>query len=163
MSKQPTEFQKATAEAIVRHLTEHERALCADEAGLGKTITASTVIRELAFQKLTRQLDTAKKWICEWWKALSKPRKLSVSQSKGGEAKRRVYAFRVFYHSVTGRKAAEDHLQPSFVTQAVLSLKPVAPSCKLGLPSHHSHVSLFAKDGWNMESHYTILLIFVYV
>lgn len=52
----------------------------------------------------------------------------------------------------------------SFVTQAVLSLKPVAPSCKLGLPSHHSHVSLFAKDGWNMEeSHYTILLIFVYV
>ena len=109
MSKQPTEFQKATAEAIVRHLTEHERALCADEAGLGKTITASTVIRELAFQKLTRQLDTAKKWICEWWKDLSKPRKLSVSQNTGGEAKRRVDAFRVFYHSVTGRKAAEDN------------------------------------------------------
>ena len=111
MSKQPMEFQKASAEAIVAHLKDHDRALCADEAGLGKTITASTVIQKLALQKLTGQLPVAKGWIMQWWNSLQKnmPECLFSESTSGGKKARRRYAFRVFYKTVTGKEPKEDN------------------------------------------------------
>ena len=48
------EFQKNSIDAICEHFEKHNRALCADEAGLGKTFIAKGVIKRLAIKKINK-------------------------------------------------------------------------------------------------------------
>lgn len=62
-------FQQASIRAAVRHFQEHDKVLCADEAGLGKTIIARGIIEELARQKLEQEYDRCGAQLPSWWKA----------------------------------------------------------------------------------------------
>lgn len=63
----PVAFQKASIDAIVRHFADHDRALCADEAGLGKTIIARGVIEQMATDKVGDNLDEYKRALKDWF------------------------------------------------------------------------------------------------
>ena len=65
MAKELKAFQEASVEAIVQHFKEHDRALCADEAGLGKTIIARGIISELANEKL--DVEAYAEQLKIWW------------------------------------------------------------------------------------------------
>ena len=67
-------FQQESIRAIVHHFETKDRALCADEAGMGKTFIARGVIEQLA-EKHTRELlddpkegQTRKDKIASWWR-----------------------------------------------------------------------------------------------
>ncbi len=65
-------FQEKTVEAAIKHFIDHTRVLCADEAGLGKTIVARGIIEALADQRLKEFADEDLKNNCNtlnaWWK-----------------------------------------------------------------------------------------------
>jgi len=67
-------FQTATINAICRHLKEHDRALCADEAGLGKTFVAKGVIARMAEEHARAKCaqPEVRENLLNWWDAFSK-------------------------------------------------------------------------------------------
>ena len=71
MSVQYSPLQRATIEAACQHFREHQKVLCADEAGLGKTFVARGVMEKLAEEKLDREaarLEEDGTCLREWWK-----------------------------------------------------------------------------------------------
>ena len=66
-------FQQATIDAIEAHYKEHDRALCADEAGMGKTFIAKGVIEQMAEQHVLDQIRQSgrntKQDLQDWWAA----------------------------------------------------------------------------------------------
>lgn len=62
-----SQFQKASIQAALKHFECHDRVLCADEAGLGKTFIARGIIEAMAEQKLTREYGVHKVSLSDWW------------------------------------------------------------------------------------------------
>lgn len=62
-------FQQASIEKIVGHFEEHNRVICADEAGLGKTYIARGVIEKMADEKLKKLLKdpNLRTDLEKWW------------------------------------------------------------------------------------------------
>lgn len=65
-------FQKESIEAAVKHFEEHDHVLCADEAGLGKTIIARGIIERMANQKLEQEFKRCGKDLAQWWDKFKK-------------------------------------------------------------------------------------------
>lgn len=62
-------FQQASIDAICKYLEDNNRALCADEAGLGKTFIARGVIEKLAKRKIGEyEVDKYKEALMCWCK-----------------------------------------------------------------------------------------------
>ena len=109
MAKRPPKpFQEATVKAIIEHFKNHDRALCADEAGLGKTIVAAEVIRRMAEEKVVT--DDIKKLETFWkalWEALRK-KEIEFSQNSiGGPKYSRYKALKTFYNTVLGEECKD--------------------------------------------------------
>ena len=64
-----SDFQEASIQAAVRHFQKHDRVLCADEAGLGKTIIARGIIERMAEQKLEQEYKRCGRNLAAWWEA----------------------------------------------------------------------------------------------
>ena len=62
-----SQFQQASIQAALKHFEHHQRVLCADEAGLGKTFIARGIIENMAEQKLKREYSIRKEELPEWW------------------------------------------------------------------------------------------------
>lgn len=102
MAKELKAFQEASVEAIVQHFKEHDRALCADEAGLGKTIIARGIISELANEKL--DVEAYAEQLKIWWDTFTeKATGLSNDFMRGGRAYHKYVALKEFIENVTGK------------------------------------------------------------
>ena len=102
MAKELKAFQEASVEAIVQHFKEHDRALCADEAGLGKTIIARGIISELANEKL--DVEAYAEQLKIWWDTFTeKATGLSNDFMRGGRAYHKYAAVKEFIENVTGK------------------------------------------------------------
>jgi len=82
-------FQQATVQAICRHFETSNSALCADEAGLGKTFVARGVIGLLAQRHALKQCGerVIQDKIKQWW------RQFGASVRGNSHAKERLPAF----------------------------------------------------------------------
>lgn len=60
-------FQQKSVKAAIKHFEAHDCVLCADEAGLGKTIIARGIIEKMAAEKLEREFNRCGQDLGKWW------------------------------------------------------------------------------------------------
>ena len=103
-------FQQASIEAIYKHyeVYNNKRALCADEAGLGKTYIARGVIEKLAYKKIedigiSEYKISLKNWARNFYKEMNdKDTKLKFSG--GGIGHIRVLAIKTFISKIAKKE-----------------------------------------------------------
>lgn len=98
-------FQQATIDAIEAHYQEHNRALCADEAGMGKTFVAKGVIEQMAEQHVLKQIRQSgkKQAIQKWWEDFCEVNKGCFRiGSGGGPDANRQHVMERFIRDVSG-------------------------------------------------------------
>jgi len=99
-SYQPVLFQQASVEAIAKHFRDHDRALCADEAGLGKTIIARGVIEQMAREKAEGQVESYRTQLTRWWELFCE--KETIYNTSSGIENNKRKALTEFVKDVTG-------------------------------------------------------------
>lgn len=96
-------FQQASIDTICRHLEKNDRALCADEAGLGKTFIARGVIEKSAKRKIESiGINAYKSALHGWWEAFCNQEK--ITKSAGGGKLAKANAVRNFVREITQKE-----------------------------------------------------------
>lgn len=90
-------FQQATINAACKHFEKHDRVLCADEAGLGKTFVARGILEQLAEKRLedvaVQDFSDKGKRLQTWWNNFCKENEVQKTLTKSGNTKAALLTF----------------------------------------------------------------------